>query len=138
DFIFAVFAEEFGFVGSIVILIVLMTYATLGTIVALRARNSVHRLVAMGAMILIVGQSLLNIGVATGALPTTGLPFPFFSYGGSSIIANLFAAGLLIRVARESREAEVVPILPKPRQSEERRRRKRQKTQLRKGWGMKN
>lgn len=138
DFIFAVFAEEFGFVGSIVILVMLITYATLGTIVALRARNSVHRLVAMGAMILIVGQSLLNIGVASGALPTTGLPFPFFSYGGSSIIANLFAAGLLIRVARESREAEVVPIQPKPRQSEERRRRKRQKTQLGKDWRMKN
>ncbi len=138
DFIFAVFAEEFGFVGSLVIFLMLIAYATLGTIVALRARNSVHRLVAMGAMILIVGQSLLNIGVATGALPTTGLPFPFFSYGGSSMIANLCAAGLLIRVARESREAEVVPIQSTPRQSGERRPKRRQKTQLQKGWGMKN
>ncbi|NJM60980.1 MAG: FtsW/RodA/SpoVE family cell cycle protein, partial [Oscillatoriales cyanobacterium RU_3_3] len=54
------------------------------------------------------GQSLLNIGVATGVLPTTGLPLPFFSYGGSSMLASLLLSGLLIRVARESSEAEVV------------------------------
>lgn len=76
DFIFAVFAEEFGFAGSLLMLLLLMTYATVAVQVALKARNTVHQLVAMGAMILIVGQSLLNIGVATGVLPTTGLPFP--------------------------------------------------------------
>jgi len=57
-----------------------------------------------------VGQSLLNIGVATGVLPTTGLPLPFFSYGGSSMLASLLLSGLLIRVARESSEAEVVSL----------------------------
>jgi cell division protein FtsW len=57
-----------------------------------------------------VGQSLLNIGVATGALPTTGLPLPLFSYGGSSMIASLMIAGLLIRVARESSGAQVIPM----------------------------
>jgi cell division protein FtsW len=57
-----------------------------------------------------VGQSLLNIGVATGVLPTTGLPLPLFSYGGNSMIASLLIAGLLIRVARESSEAKVVAI----------------------------
>jgi cell division protein FtsW len=61
-------------------------------------------------MVLMVGQSLLNSGVATGVLPTTGLPLPLFSYGGNSMIASLMAAGLLIRVARESSEAEVVPL----------------------------
>lgn len=110
DFIFAVFAEEFGFAGSVLMLVLIMTYATLAVFVAMKARNTVHQLVAIGAMILIVGQSLLNIGVATGLLPTTGLPFPFFSYGGSSMIASLVAAGLLIRVARESNEADVVPL----------------------------
>ena len=110
DFIFAVFAEEFGFAGSVLLLMLLMTYATLSVIVAIKARNAIYRLVAIGAMILIVGQSLLNIGVATGVLPTTGLPFPFFSYGGSSMIASLLSAGLLIRVARESSEAEVVSL----------------------------
>ncbi len=110
DFIFAVFAEEFGFVGSMVLLALLATFTTLGLIVALKAKNTVHRLVAIGVTILIVGQSLLHIGVATGSLPTTGLPLPMFSYGGNSMIASLIATGLLIRVARESSEAEVVPL----------------------------
>ncbi|HEY9604818.1 MAG TPA: FtsW/RodA/SpoVE family cell cycle protein [Allocoleopsis sp.] len=130
DFIFAVFAEEFGFAGSVLLLMMIVTYATLSVIVALKARNSTHRLVATGAMILIVGQSLLNIGVATGVLPTTGLPFPFFSYGGNSMIASLIAAGLLIRVARESNEAEVVSLESRRLSIAERRRQRRQQTQI--------
>jgi cell division protein FtsW len=110
DFIFSVFAEEFGFVGSMLLLLLLISYATLGLVVATKARNAVHRLVAIGATILMVGQSLLNIGVATGVLPTTGLPLPLFSYGGNSMIATLVSAGLLIRVARESSEAQVVSL----------------------------
>ena len=110
DFIFAVFAEEFGFTGSLLLLLLLLVYATLALIVAIKARNAIHRLVAIGAMIFMVGQSLLHIGVATGALPTTGLPLPLISYGGNSMIASLLIAGLLIRVARESSEAEVVSI----------------------------
>ncbi|TBR58428.1 FtsW/RodA/SpoVE family cell cycle protein [Mastigocladus laminosus UU774] len=110
DFIFAVFAEEFGFVGSMVLLLMLGLFATLGLIVALKTTHPIHRLVAIGVTILMVGQSLLHIGVATGALPTTGLPLPMFSYGGNSMIATLLAAGLLIRVARESSEADVIPL----------------------------
>ena len=110
DFIFSVFAEEFGFVGSAMLLLLLFTYATLALIVAMKCRHRVQRLVAIGVMILMIGQSLLNIGVATGALPTTGLPLPLFSYGGSSIIASLLSAGLLIRVARESNEAQVFSL----------------------------
>ncbi|MBG1244459.1 FtsW/RodA/SpoVE family cell cycle protein [Nostoc sp. NZL] len=126
DFIFAVFAEEFGFIGSMVLLALLAIFATLGLIVALKAKNTVHRLVAIGVTILMVGQSLLHVGVATGSLPTTGLPLPMFSYGGNSMIASLIAAGLLIRVARESSEAEVVP-LRKPLFENGRRRRAFQK-----------
>jgi cell division protein FtsW len=110
DFIFAVFAEEFGFVGSLLLLLLLGAYATVGLRVAVKARNPVHQLVAIGIVVLLVGQSILNIGVATGALPTTGLPLPLFSYGGSSMIASLVLAGLLVRVARESNEAEVVSL----------------------------
>ncbi|KOP24738.1 cell division protein FtsW [Hapalosiphon sp. MRB220] len=110
DFIFAVFAEEFGFVGGVVLLLMLGLFATLGLIVALKTTHPIHRLVAIGVTILMVGQSLLHIGVATGALPTTGLPLPMFSYGGNSMLASLLAAGLLIRVARESSEAEVIPL----------------------------
>ncbi|MFB2936351.1 FtsW/RodA/SpoVE family cell cycle protein [Aerosakkonemataceae cyanobacterium BLCC-F154] len=115
DFIFAVYAEEFGFIGCLVLFGFLFVYGTLALIVAQRAQRVVHRLVAIGAMILMVGQSLMNIGVATGALPTTGLPFPLFSYGGNSMIASLLAAGLLIRVARESNEAKVVSLAERRR-----------------------
>ncbi|MEM7724911.1 MAG: FtsW/RodA/SpoVE family cell cycle protein [Cyanobacteria bacterium P01_A01_bin.45] len=110
DFIFSVFAEEFGFIGCMVLMLMLATYATLGLIVAIKSQNTICRLVAIGMTILMVGQSLLHIGVTTGAVPTTGLPLPLFSYGGNSMVASLLAAGLLIRVARESNEAEVVSL----------------------------
>jgi cell division protein FtsW len=110
DFIFAVFAEEFGLVGGFGLLLLLGTYGTLALRVAIQARNVEFQLVAIGVMVVMVGQSLLNIGVATGVLPTTGLPLPFFSYGGSSMLASLLLSGLLIRVARESSEAEVVSL----------------------------
>jgi len=122
DFIFAVFAEEFGFVGCLLLLLLLMAYATLALIVAMKAQNILHRLVAIGVMILMVGQSLLNIGVAAGVLPTTGLPLPLFSYGGNSMIASLVAAALLIRVARESSEAEVLPLQDAKPKTQRRRR----------------
>jgi cell division protein FtsW len=110
DFIFAVFAEEFGYVGSVVLIAMIIAYATISLNIAYRAKNMVHRLIAVGAMTFIVLQSLLNIGVATGALPTTGLPFPMFSYGGSSLIASLVMSALLIRVSRESIEEKVIPF----------------------------
>lgn len=110
DFIFSVYAEEFGLVGGLVLLLLLSAYATLALRVAIKASRIEHQLVAIGVMVVMVGQSLLNIGVATGALPTTGLPLPLFSYGGSSMIGSLLLAGLLIRVARESSQAQVVFI----------------------------
>jgi cell division protein FtsW len=111
DFIFAVFAEEFGLLGGLLFLMLLMAYATIGLRVALKSEKPVHQLVAIGVVVLLVGQAFLNIGVATGALPTTGLPLPLFSYGGSSMIASLISAGLLVRVARESNEAKVVSLV---------------------------
>jgi cell division protein FtsW len=110
DFIFSVFAEEFGFIGSVLLLILVMSYAILGLYIASRSHHPVHRLIAVGSTIFIVLQSLFNIGVATGALPTTGLPLPMFSYGGSSMVASLIQSALLIRVARESAAADVIQI----------------------------
>ncbi len=110
DFIFSVFAEEFGFIGGIVLLLFLAVYSTVALLVAIQSQKPVHRLVAIGCLVLLVGQSLINIGVATGSLPTTGLPLPLFSYGGSSVIASLITSGLLIRVARESRDTNVLSL----------------------------
>ncbi|MEN9234335.1 MAG: FtsW/RodA/SpoVE family cell cycle protein, partial [Gloeomargarita sp. DG02_1_bins_92] len=110
DFIFAVFAEEVGLVGSLLFLLFLLVYASLGLRVAMGAEaQPVLRLVALGATVLLVGQSLLNMGVATGVLPTTGLPLPFFSYGGNSLLASFLLAGLLVRVARETQKGTVLP-----------------------------
>ena len=101
DFIFSVYAEEFGFIGSVLLLLLIIGYGTLALRVAIKCRQRIQRLIAVGAMVFIVGQSLINIGVATGSLPTTGLPLPFFSYGINSIVASLLLSGLLVRVARE-------------------------------------
>lgn len=108
DFIFSVYAEEFGLVGGWLLLFLLMAYATVGLRVALKARSLVYQLMAIGLTSILIVQAFINIGVATGALPTTGLPFPMFSYGGSSMISSLLVAGFLVRVARESRHAQVV------------------------------
>jgi cell division protein FtsW len=110
DFIFSVFAEEFGFWGSLLLIGLLVVYGLLGLRVAIKARDRSLRLVAVGSVVLLVGQAMVNIGVATGVLPTTGLPFPLISYGGSSAIASLFLAGLLVRVAREASAAPVVSL----------------------------
>jgi cell division protein FtsW len=110
DFIFSVFAEEFGFLGCLGILAMLGIYASVAMVVALRLKQPLHRLVAVGAMVVLVGQSLLNMGVATGVLPTTGLPFPLLSYGGSSMLASLATAALLVRAAREINLEAPVPL----------------------------
>lgn len=104
DFIFAVYAEEFGFIGSVTLLLFLSVFAILGLRVALRARGNQLRLVAIGCTTLLVGQSILNIAVASGAMPTTGLPLPLVSYGGNSLLASLFTAGLLVRCSLETTE----------------------------------
>ncbi|MCU0528177.1 MAG: FtsW/RodA/SpoVE family cell cycle protein [Cyanobium sp. Prado107] len=108
DFIFAVFAEEFGYVGSVVLLLFLLLFGFVGLRVALSCRSNQHRLVAMGCTTLLLGQSILNIAVATGSMPTTGLPLPMISYGGNSLMASLLICGLLIRCSLES--AGLVPV----------------------------
>ena len=102
DFIFAVYAEEFGFIGSVMLLVFLMLVAFLGLRVALRCRSNTARLTAIGCSSLLIGQSLMNLAVASGAMPTTGLPLPMVSYGGNSLLSSLLVAGLLIRCSLES------------------------------------
>lgn len=101
DFIFAVFAEEFGYVGCLVLLLFLLLFGFVGLRVALSCRSNQQRLVALGCTTLLVGQSILNIAVASGAMPTTGLPLPMISYGGNSLLSSLLTAGLLLRCSLE-------------------------------------
>ena len=108
DFIFAVFAEEFGFIGCLMFLLFLVIFGFVGLRIALSTMSNQHRLVAMGCTILLVGQSILNIAVASGAMPTTGLPLPLVSYGGNSLLSSLLVAGLLVRCSLETTGMETV------------------------------
>ena len=99
------------------LILFLAVYSTVALMVAIQAKKTTHRLVAIGCMVLLIGQSLINMAVATGSMPTTGLPFPMFSYGGSSMIASLITTGILIRVARESRGADVLSLSRAARQA---------------------
>ncbi|MFM1799118.1 MAG: hypothetical protein RLZZ117_1396 [Cyanobacteriota bacterium] len=115
DFIFAVFAEEFGFVGCLMFLFFLLLFGFVGLRIALSCASNQHRLVAIGCTALLVGQSILNIAVASGSMPTTGLPLPLVSYGGNSLLSSLLVAGLLVRCSLES--AGMEPVRPRRRRT---------------------
>ena len=98
DFIFAVFAETWGFVGCLVLLLCYALLLLRGFDIAASAREPVGRLVALGATSLLAVQVLINVGMVTGLLPVVGIPLPLMSYGGSSMLASLLALGLLLSV----------------------------------------
>jgi len=102
DFIFAVFAEEFGFVGSFMLITFLILIAFLGLRISLSSRNNYTKLIAIGCSIMLIGQSILHLAVTSGSMPTTGLPLPFISYGGNSLLSSFLIGGLLLRCALES------------------------------------
>lgn len=103
DYIAAIFAEEYGFVG---ILVLILTYTWLGYIgfgIAMNAREVSGMYVAAVIVFLMTFQAFLNLGVVSGLIPSTGLNLPFFSQGGSSLIAHLAGIGVLMSVATERR-----------------------------------
>jgi len=102
DFIFAIYAEEFGLFGCTLFLFFLIIFSYLSLRIALKCRNNYTKLVAIGSGILLIAQSIMHIAVATGSMPTTGLPLPFVSYGGNSLISSFFIAGMLLRCSLES------------------------------------
>jgi len=102
DFIFAIFAEEFGLLGCTLFLGFLAVFSYISLRISLKCRNNYTKLVAIGCGVLLIGQSIMHIAVATGSMPTTGLPLPFISYGGNSLIASFFIAGMLVRCSLES------------------------------------
>jgi cell division protein FtsW len=100
DFIFAVIGQETGFIGSLVVLGLFAAIAVVGTQVAWRAPTTFESLVATGITAWLLSQAIINMGAVAGLLPVTGVPLPFVSYGGTSLVIVLFAAGLLANVAR--------------------------------------
>ena len=98
DFIFAVVGEELGFIGSCVVIGLILLIVIECLRIAKDARDMRGRLVASGVAGIITFQSFVNIGVATGILPNTGLPLPFVSYGLSSLLSNFICIGLVLNV----------------------------------------
>ena len=98
DFIFAVAAQEGGFVIAAILLVLLCLLGLAALSVAMRTREPAGRLIAVGIAALLAGQALVNVGVALGMLPTTGVTLPFVSYGGSSLISACLCLGLLVNV----------------------------------------
>ena len=98
DFIFAVVGEELGFIGSCVVLGLILLIVLECLHIAKDARDMRGRLIAAGVAGIITFQSFVNVGVATGILPNTGLPLPFVSYGLSSLLSNFLCIGLVLNV----------------------------------------
>jgi len=101
DFIFSAYIEETGFAGMLLFFAMFTAFAVVGYRAALRSESLFGKLLAAGLTTMIVSQALLNIAVVSGALPATGIPLPFFSAGGSSLITTLICAGLIANVARK-------------------------------------
>ena len=115
DFIFAIIGEELGLVGTLVVILI---FAVLGfgmVRVVMRSNSLMVQVATAGFFALIIGQAGINIGVVTGLLPVIGLPLPFVSYGGSSIIASLLAVGVVLSFARTEPGAEAAIAANKDR-----------------------
>ncbi|KEI72505.1 putative lipid II flippase FtsW [Endozoicomonas elysicola] len=115
DFVFAVLAEEFGVVGSLLLLALFLFVAWRSLQLGSRSEDKgllFHGFVAYGIALLFASQALINIGVNTGLLPTKGLALPLISYGGSSLIVNCLAFGILLRIDFERRQAKAVEVKP--------------------------
>lgn len=102
DFIFAVIGEELGLIGALLVLGLFVVFGVLGVRTALRAPDPFGTLIAVGVTVWIVVQAVVNIGAVVGALPITGVPLPFVSFGGSSMVVTMGACGLLLNVARQT------------------------------------
>ena len=117
DFIMAIVSEELGFIGVAVILVALLVIVVRSFRIAQKCKDSFASFLAIGIGSMIGVQSVVNLGGITGLLPLTGVPVPFISFGGSSLLANLLAMGILLNVAsfvkqqekREQREREQQP-----------------------------
>lgn len=103
DFIFAVIGEEVGLIGTVLVVALFAAFTYLGIRAAVRAPDRFGTLLATGVTAIIATQALINIGAVIGLLPVTGVPLPFISFGGSSLLVTMAATGALLNVARQGR-----------------------------------
>ena len=102
DFIFSIIAEELGFLGGLFLILLFIAFIFRGLRITLRAPDSFGTLLGIGIISLLSIQTLFNLGVATAVLPVTGVPLPFISYGGASLLTCMLASGILLNISRYS------------------------------------
>jgi cell division protein FtsW len=103
DFIFSIIGEELGLIGTLGILFLFGIFIWLGSKIAYSARDLFGQFLAFGLVTMIALQVIINIAAVTGSIPTKGLPLPFISYGGTSLVYNMASVGLLLNIARHRR-----------------------------------
>lgn len=104
DFIFAVLAEELGFIGCTIVILLFAVFIWRGIIISMKAPDMFGSLLAVGITSLIGLQAIINIAVVTSSMPVTGMALPFFSYGGTSLIILLCAVGVLLNISRQAQK----------------------------------
>jgi cell division protein FtsW len=102
DSIYAIIAEELGMLGAIIVIVLFVLFAWRGLKIATSAPDIFGKLIAGGITIWIVGQAIINIGAITALMPLTGIPLPFISYGGTSIVFTLISVGILLNISKQS------------------------------------
>ncbi len=102
DFIFAIIGEELGLVGTFAVLLAFSVFAWRGFVTARRAKDAFGGLVAAGITAWVCAEAFINMAAVTGLIPTTGVPLPFISYGGSSLAATLVGVGILFNISAQS------------------------------------
>jgi len=106
DFIFSITAEELGFIGALVVIVLISLLIWRGLCLCFRARDLYGTYLSLGLVLVIGLQAALNIAVVTGLMPTKGLSLPFVSYGGSSLLVNLIAVGILLNISSQASQPE--------------------------------
>jgi len=104
DFIFSVICEEIGFIGALVVLSLFAVYGWRGFVAAMKAPDAFGKFLGIGITTMVMGQALINLSVTLGLLPTKGIPLPFISYGGSSLLLMLLATGVLLNISQHADE----------------------------------
>ena len=105
DFIFSIIGEELGLVGAVVVVSLYALLVWRGLRIGVRAPDAFGGYLALGLTIMLATQTLVNIGVVTGALPTKGLPLPFVSFGGSALLMTMFSTGVLLNISQHAGSA---------------------------------
>ena len=100
DFAFAIFCQENGFLGAIFVFLLFAALAVYAARIAARAKDEYGQFLSVGIMILVVGQAIANLLMVGGIIPVVGIPLPFISYGGTSLIVTMAAVGILVNVGR--------------------------------------